>query len=323
MVLVQLFFKNCILTFGNGRKMKKKIFLKNLIKIYIKYSIHVALAVVALSIVSAHFLQVKLPFKLLIFIFSSTLLGYNFVKFTTIHHYKLSEKILSFSFLFLNGLATVALVITFFTLNIEQRLLTLTTSFLVLLYGRTFPFQQTNLRNQQGMKLYWVALCWVIITVGLPYLEAYKPNIISFLFWSFQVGIYVIVASLPFEIRDMYKDDNSLKTWPQQVGVHGTKKRGYGMLIAATLLLLLFPNVSWVIKYTTILTQLLLFIFLWNSSRTRTFYYSSFWVEALPLFWLLCVEVFSYLSNGNDKQYAVFHTSFFSEFLSAANYFCS
>jgi len=280
--------------------MKIKIYFKNFIKIYIKYSIHVALAVVALSLVSAYFLQVKLPFKLLIFIFSSTLLGYNFVKFTTIDHYKLSQKILSFSFFFLNGLATVALLITFFSLNIKQRLLALAASFLVLLYGRTFPFQQTNLRNQQGMKLYWVALCWVIITVGLPYLEAYKPNIISLLFWSLQVGIYVIVASLPFEIRDMHKDDQSLKTWPQQVGVQATKKRGYGMLIAATLLLLLFPYVSWILKCTTILTQLLLFIFLWNSSRTKTFYYSSFWVEALPLFWLLFVELFSYLSIGKQ-----------------------
>ena len=200
----------------------------------------------------------------------------------------------------MNGLATVALLITFFSLNIKQRLLALAASFLVLLYGRTFPFLQTNLRNQQGMKLYWVALCWVIITVGLPYLEAYKPNIISLLFWSLQVGIYVIVASLPFEIRDMHKDDHSLKTWPQQVGVQATKKRGYGMLLAATLLLLLFPYVSWILKCTTIFTQLLLFIFLWNSSRTRTFYYFSFWVEALPLFWLLFVELFSYLSIGKQ-----------------------
>ncbi len=277
--------------------MWEKIFLKNFIKIYIKYSIHVALAVVALGLVSAHFLQVKLPFTLLIFIFSSTLLGYNVVKFTTIHQDKLSQIIFSFSFLFLNGLAIVALVITFFRLNSKQQLLALATSFLVLLYGRTFPFQQTTLRNQQGMKLYWVALCWVMITVGLPYLEDNKPNIIGLLFWGLQIGIYVIVATLPFEIRDMNKDDQSLQTWPQKVGIQATKKRGYGMLIAATLLLVFFPHISWILKCTTILTQLLLFIFLWNSSRTRTFYYSSFWVEALPLFWLLFVELFSYLSN--------------------------
>ena len=147
------------------------------------------------------------------------------------------------------------------------------------------------------MILYCVALCWVMITVGLPYLEDNKPNIIGLLFWGFQIGIYVIVATLPFEIRDMNKDDQSLQTWPQQVGIQATKKRGYGMLIAATLLLVLFPHVSWILKCTTILTQLLLCIFLWNSSRTRTFYYSSFWVEALPLFWLLFVELFSYLSN--------------------------
>ena len=52
----------------------------------------------------------------------------------------------------------MALLITFFSLNIKQRLLALAASFLVLLYGRTFPFLQTNLRNQQGIKLYWVAL---------------------------------------------------------------------------------------------------------------------------------------------------------------------
>lgn len=98
MKLDQLFFKNCILNSNNGTEMKIKIFFKNFIKIYIKYSVHVALAVVALSLVSAYFLQVKLPFKLLIFIFSSTLLGYNFVKFTTIDHYKLTQKILSFFF---------------------------------------------------------------------------------------------------------------------------------------------------------------------------------------------------------------------------------
>lgn len=265
------------------------------LKSYVKCSIHVALAVLCLALLSAHFFELTLPYSLLIFIFSVSLLGYNSIKYGLLPKHRqgaLFWRLL----LALNGSALVAAGLSFCSLSFPQQGLSFFTGLLVLFYGKTFPFQQTHLRTQSGLKLYWVACCWVFMAVGLPYLEGSSIASWALLLWSFQIGLFVVVATLPFELRDMHQDPQSLQTWPQKWGVKATKKRGYILLGMAVCLLPFTPHLSGPFLGSIVLTQGILLFLLWQSHPNRSFYYAAFWVEALPLFWWGSLQLFLYLA---------------------------
>jgi hypothetical protein len=90
---------------------------------------------------------------------------------------------------------------------------------------------------------------------------------------------------LPFEIRDMNFDDLKLSTIPQKIGLFNTKKLAYfGILV---LIFFLYSNTSKleIISISIMLTILCVFIV--KSRPQNSFYYTAFWVEALPIFWWL------------------------------------
>jgi len=267
-----------------------------MVESYVKFSIHVALAVVALALISAAFLEVILPTPLLIFIFSSTLLGYNNIKYGLFPKRRFGA--LPRGLLWaVNGGALGAAGATFFSLSLPQQALSLFTGVLVLFYGHAFPFQRTQLRTHSSLKLYWVAFCWVCIAVGLPYLEGLQPLSFKLFLWSLQMGLFVVVATLPFELRDMNNDPQRLQTWPQKWGVSSTKKRGALLLLGAFFLVLLIPELSLPLRGSALLTQCFLLIFLGLSHPRRSFYYAALGVEALPLFWWCVYHLFLYLAT--------------------------
>lgn len=294
-----LFFKNCIFIPHKMKIMRPKRVLQTLFESYVKHSVHVALSVVALSLLSAHYFAIVPSTTLLIFIFSSTLLGYNAIKFGILPKAVFQNPLARGLFYLLNGLALLLASYTFFYLSERQHLIVICTGLLVLLYGWAFPFQTTNLRNQQGVKLYWVALCWVLMAVGLPFLEKQMACSWNLLIWSLIIGLYVVVATLPFELRDMHRDPNSLQTWPQRLGIQGTKRRGYWLLLVAIVLCFCLPNVSGPMRVSALTTFGALAVLLWQSGPTKGFYFTAFWVEALPLFWWGVFRLFLYLAALN------------------------
>lgn len=274
--------------------MQKKNLLNFILISYVKYSIHVALAVVTLALLSAHIFRLTLPFSLLIFIFSVTLLGYNTIKYGLFPKRYLGTFPRPLLFV-LNGMALVVAGVSFFSLSLQQQVLSFFTGLLVLRYGNFFPFQKTYLRTQSGLKLFWVACCWVLIAIGLPYLEGAAVSLFALFLWGLQMGLFVVVATLPFELRDMHLDPVSLQTWPQKWGEKATKNRGYLLTSVAVCTLPFIPQISGPMLGSTLLTQGLLLSLLWQSHPSRGFYYAAFWVEALPLFWWGCLKLFLYI----------------------------
>jgi hypothetical protein len=92
---------------------------------------------------------------------------------------------------------------------------------------------------------------------------------------------------IPFEIRDLRYDSLKLATIPQKIGVKKTKIIGIFLLLVF-LFLEFFKNE---IKITSILITALITIitgiYLIGSKKEQGKYYSSFWVEGLPILWLL------------------------------------
>ena len=100
-----------------------------------------------------------------------------------------------------------------------------------------------------------------------------------------------MVLILPFEIRDLSVDDLSLGTLPQKIGVQKTKLFG-AVLLLIFLLLEFFKDE--VLELNVVVLPVIFIVtlfFLINSSVKQSKYYASFFVEGIPIIWLLLLLV--------------------------------
>ena len=101
--------------------------------------------------------------------------------------------------------------------------------------------------------------------------------------YGLQRYLFVLVATLPFEIRDLKLDDPKLSTWPQKLGVQKTQTLGVVLL-----LLFVFLEVYFFFSNhigSALFITLLLMVLVVKSNEDQTKYFSSFWVESIPIFW--------------------------------------
>jgi hypothetical protein len=259
---------------------------KKIIDLYINSSIHVAVAVVSLSLLS--FLEFNLPIdkSLVLFIFFGSITGYNFVKYAGIaklHHRSLARN------LKLIQVFSLICFVVFFYLVFQQELKILIASAILgaftLLYAIPPGQHNQNLRNVGGIKIFIIAFVWAGVTVIFPALNKIEVGqlVLAFL----QNFCFVVAITIPFEIRDLKFDADTLKTIPQQVGVENTKKMGY-LLLGIMLLLELWKVNDPKVNLTALLLVLLISGFFIRYSRiNQKDYFASFWVESIPIFWLI------------------------------------
>lgn len=259
---------------------------------YINSSIHVALAVVSLTLITVLEYQLSVPNSLWVFIFFGAVTGYNFVKYAKVaglHHRYLANSLKAiqiFSFI-----CFIPLFISIFLM--PWKVLFITAIFGLSTFFYAVPLvHHKNLRNLTGIKIFIVAFVWVGITVILPVVAANTE--LSLDIWlTFLQRIAIVVAlMLPFEIRDVPYDSLHLKTLPQQIGVWGTKMLGEIILLLC--LLFEFFKVSNEIAY---ILSLLLFLLILGgmlilSKPQQGRYFASFWIEGLPVLWCLFYLLF-------------------------------
>jgi len=158
---------------------------------------------------------------------------------------------------------------------------------------RLFLDSQHNLRSIGGLKIYLIALVWSGVVVFLPLVE--NDIIINddAVLMGIQRFIFIIVLILPFEIRDLRYDSLKLSTVPQKIGVKQTKLMG-SMLLLFFLLIEFFKDIISFKKNAIIFSvALITYIFLIFSKTEQRKYYSAFWVEGIPIFWLILMFLFN------------------------------
>ena len=266
--------------------------LKVIFNFYINASIHVAFAVYALVRVTELYLKLNYNKNLAFFIFFGTITGYNFIKYAGIaklHHKSLTEN--------LKVIQVFSLISFLFTLFYASKL-SLNTLFyfaplgvITLLYA--IPFLSglsKNLRNIPGLKILLIALVWGITTVLLPIIDVEKTITLNIGLQTFQRILFVIVLTLPFDIRDLRFDHKNLQTLPQILGVERVKKFGF-FLLGVTMVIEFFitPDMSYKSVYLAVF--LILLILLQQAKKKQTKYYASFLVEAIPIIWLLLLFI--------------------------------
>ncbi|KDN55411.1 hypothetical protein [Flavobacterium seoulense] len=260
---------------------------------YLKSSIHVALSVYALVRMTQFMFEIPYDESIALFSFFGTIVGYNFVKYDALARAKKRMMrnelkmiaVLSF-FSFLAG------GYYFFQLQLVTQLFAAGVLVLTLLYTLPFFPNRRNARNWAGVKIYIVSLCWVGVTLLLPLVNAHQDLGQDFFIKCIQRFILIFNLVLVFEIIDLANDDPHLKTVPQQIGVKRTKILGLLLLIPFYFLELLKNNFIQKQLVVNLILVVMLSLFLIFSNTNRSKYYTSFWVESIPILWWLMVVFF-------------------------------
>lgn len=267
-----------------------------LFSFYVNSSIHVAVSVVSLTWITLLEFNLSVDFTMLWFVFFSSITGYNFVKYFGVakfHHRSLAswlKAIQIFSFF-------CFLLMCYFAFQLHVKTLSYILGFGVVTFLYAIPFlpkrfyldKQHNLRSIGGLKIYLIALVWSGVTVFLPLIEQEYAIHSDVVLTALQRFIFIIVLMLPFEIRDLRYDSLKLATIPQKIGVKQTKLIG-SLLMVIFFILEFFKDKTGIkaIIALTVITIITL-LFLMFSKTERGNYYSAFWVEGLPVLWLIFI----------------------------------
>lgn len=268
--------------------------LKHIFNFYINSSIHVALAVFSLSYMTLLEFNISFDKTVLYFIFYASITGYNFVKYFEVakfQHRSLSKWLRSIQIFSL----ICFVLMCYYGFILERITIKYIVVFAILTFLYTIPFipkreflnKQSNLRNIGGLKVFLIALVWAGVTVFIPLLNNHFSMDSMVVIVSVQRFLLVIMLMLPFEIRDLQFDSLKLYTIPQNLGVKRTKILGIFLGLFMLILELLKQEVS-INKVLVLLTILVLTVSLiWFSREKQGRYYASFWVEGIPILWLL------------------------------------
>lgn len=268
--------------------------IKQLFSFYINSSIHVALSVFSLTWITLIEYHLLYDENVLYFVFYATITGYNFVKYFGVakfHHRSLAtwlKAIQIFSFF-------CFVLMSYYAFQLEKNTLIGITIFGVVTFLYAIPFlpkhlfldKQHNLRSIGGLKIYLIALVWSGVTVILPLMNQGYSISNDVIITAVQRYLFIIILMFPFEIRDLRYDSLKLSTIPQKIGVKQTKTIGVLMLILFLFLELFKDEITFLSMFILLAITIITGLFLMFSKVEQKSYYSAFWVEGIPIIWLI------------------------------------
>lgn len=278
--------------------MSDKVY-KDFLKYYVDSSVHVALALCCLYMLSIHLLNLLMDLKWITFLFFSSVSYYNIVKFGGL---LLKSKNKPTSLLiFVRILTKISLLVAlvlFCFFSFELQIFIVGHGLLSMAYALPVLSSKPQLRNHGFLKVFIVAFIWTSFTFLAPILIEYGLEfaqqhtfIWDWILLYIQRFILVVILMIPFELRDMQQDQLYSRTIPQYFGISNTK--WLGALLAMVWLILTFVRERYVfveVSSRFVIWLVLLLIVGLSSTKQRP-YFASFWVEAVPmLFWLILIS---------------------------------
>ncbi|UJH66522.1 hypothetical protein [Allomuricauda sp. SCSIO 65647] len=264
--------------------------LKVLFDFYIDASIHVALAVLSLYLVTLRILGLPHNFFLAGFMVLSTIVCYNFIKYgVEAEKYLIVDNsyhkiIQAFSFVCFGAMVYFA-----FQLSLDVLMAISVLTIFSVLYALPVWPNGNSLRSLGVLKIFIVALVWTGFTVILPIIDAQVTYTWDVWILLVQRFLLILVLILPFEVRDVTFDYPEVSTIPRRLGLQSTKRLGYFLVILFFGLTFLKDDIQNVelMGRSFVTSALFLVIYLTKEKQSR--YFSSFWVEGIPLFWFFAV----------------------------------
>ena len=253
---------------------------KRLFDFYLDSSLHIAFAVVALLHISRISFNATSNSNLNYFLFFGTVVGYNFLKYSIPaleNRLFLKHNLPILSATIIAGTTTVYY---FFQLQSPLQKAFFIMGFLILAY----PF----LRRYGMWKMVLVGYAIAMITVYIPFAES---QIAGYDLYITMLQRFLITISLliPLEIEDSQNDKLTTHTLPQKKGVRFTQLFGILLLFPFLTIEFLKANSSYIVLPISIITA----VAIQFSAIKRNKYFTSFWVESIPILWWLILMLFN------------------------------
>ncbi len=267
-------------------------FLKKVFELYIFSNIHVAVGtfcLVKITLLSYGISENKTAF----FVLFSTISAYNFIRLYRItdiaywfSDWLKSNKVVLYIITSISILTSLFLALSF---QLKAFLWLLPFGIFTFFYVLPFPFKNIPLRNIAGIKLFLIAISFAGITVLFPLVQNDMTINLNAWIHFIQRFLFVMLITIPFDIRDLHVDNKSLNTLPQMVGLKKTKI--IGVLLGVLIVMLEYLKQPIEVNQMIIIFLIVIFsiLFLINSKEKQSKYYSAFWVESMPIFWFLLI----------------------------------
>lgn len=238
---------------------------RKIFNFYIQSSIHVGIAVFCLVQLTV---QQWSSYSFLVLF--GTIVGYNFLKYSEWFFSTPFFRIQYIGILVVTLFSTLGFLWFFLQQDTTVQLHMLFAFGLVVLY----PF----IRKIGWLKPFYVSFVVSYITLFIPLKS--DVDVIGLFVQRF---LLLSIVMIPFEILDSSKDAVAMKTLPHCFGIARTKQIGYVLIgLFLTVSLFLRDNI-----YFFAFASLSSLLAIYFSTEKRSWYYTSFWVESLPIVWWL------------------------------------
>ena len=270
--------------------------LKKWFSFYVFANIHVGLAAFCLTQITLKEFAVE-DQSLAYFVFFSTILAYNFMRVFQL------DRINSMIAIWIRSNKNALIVLNsgclilaiYFFLDFRRSTMMVLLPFLLttLFYAVPGSSKIKGLRHVPGIKLFLISFTWTGITFYLPLFAAQLQQTDSIWIAFVQRFLFIMALAIPFDIRDAHFDFPDLKTLPQLIGIKNSKVVAIlSMVIFALLELYRAQNMDVSFMVIVIITILSIALILGCRPGQKRFY-SSFWVESIPVFWYILLLLFA------------------------------
>ena len=262
--------------------------LRKLLDFYIQSSIHVGLALFSLVYVTVFENDLCKHITYPCCVLFGTILGYNFLKYFEIFRKGKFHSLKYYGIVVVCFLAVFGFYFFFKRMINGIKIQLIIGGLMVLVY----PF----LRKYGIVKMFWVSFVVSYLT-AFVYINSstmFEGNVMLEFTKRF---VLISALMIPFEIYDSQHDEKILNTLPQKFGIETAKKVGYSLVFLFVVLEVLNFNMdaNFKIHYLVIdiVIAIVIAIAIYFSSLKRNQYYTSFWVESIPVLWWVLVMFLS------------------------------
>ena len=252
--------------------------------VYLKSNIHVSVCLIFYSLTISLKNDLLLTSNHILLMFLFVFGAYNFIRFNenkfSSQNKQSSNKLILFylfSFIFLSiGL--------FYFFGLIEQIIFLILSLIIVLYSVPV-FGKSSMRKNILFKLFSVPISWATLIVLFPFHD--KMELPILIYYYIIIFLIIFVQMIPFEIRDSESDKKYFNNIIEIYGLNTIKNLGYCCLILVFLISFLMNENQ--IDFDLLVVVITLSILTKKATKKQKFYYSSFIVESLPVFWFLLV----------------------------------
>ena len=271
---------------------------KNRLRQYVMLNIHVSLALVSLVLLTYHYTGFSVDWVYVVFAGLGTLVAYTYIKNVPPQAsiFVAVKQVLKQSPIWIHFLGLLVLGLASFFNQAQGWALI---SIVMLCLGYILPGSKAlpaPLRDFGAVKIIIVALAWSGVMVLIPLLS-FGHRFVDLAALFIAQTLWIIVLTIPFEIRDSSKDQLRHPTWPQKLGLLRVKILGTFLILSniGIHFWLHLGQYQWLnqsisfVDLPYLLTMGLSFFGLIMAKPKQSFWYSAFWIEAIPIAWLVMI----------------------------------